>query len=134
MADAPEADVVVLSARDRYGDYGLTGVAILVAEGAACRIDTFLLSCRILGRHLEDVLLDEVVRRVKEKWGAQEITGEFIRTAKNAQVADFYSRRQFEGMAGDNGSRRYRLATDAYRPLRPAAVEVRRRQSGWKSE
>ena len=134
FVDAREAEVLVLAARDKYGDYGLTGVAILVAEAAGCRIDTFLLSCRILGRHLEDVLLDEVVQRVKEKWGAREITSEFIGTAKNSQVADFYSRRQFECIAEGNGCRRYRLATDAYHPLRPAAVDVRRRQSGWKSE
>ena len=42
---------------DRFGSYGLTGVAIYEVDADALRVDTFLLSCRVLGRGVEHLLL-----------------------------------------------------------------------------
>jgi FkbH-like protein len=88
-----EAGAIALWLRltDRFGDHGLVGVAIAVREGSAARIDTLLLSCRVLGRGVETALLAELCRRL----GSGRVIGEYLPTAKNAQVADFYPRHGF---------------------------------------
>ena len=47
-------NVIALSVSDRFGDFGITGVAILETDDSITSIDTFLLSCRILGRKIEE--------------------------------------------------------------------------------
>jgi FkbH-like protein len=56
---AAEQQVMVLKAQDRFGDYGLVGTCILAPPGqsGACEIDTLLMSCRALGRGVEDAFL-----------------------------------------------------------------------------
>jgi len=99
-------DVFTLAVRlaDRFGDFGLTGVMVAFESEASLRIDSWLMSCRILGRGVEQAMLalalDEARRR---GWGS--LTGEFIPTPKNNLAAGIYS--QF-GFAAD-GEGRYRL-------------------------
>jgi FkbH-like protein len=62
-----EADCLVLAVRaaDRFGDYGLVGTIIARVDGVRLVIDTFLLSCRALGRNIERQMLragEEVAR------------------------------------------------------------------------
>jgi FkbH-like protein len=90
---------------DRFGDNGITAVAIAVPEnGAAWRIDTFLLSCRIISRGAETALLAKLIERIRDR-GAAELFGEYAPTPKNEPCADFYPRHGFEP-AGEN---RWRL-------------------------
>jgi FkbH-like protein len=76
---------------DRFGDSGLTGVLIAVPEGGGLRIDTWLMSCRVLGRRLDEAMFAALVRYAAEN-RYTDITGEYIPTAKNSQVADLYTR------------------------------------------
>ena len=76
---------------DRFGDSGLTGVLIAVPEGDGLRVDTWLISCRVLGRRLDEVMFAALVRYTAENRFAH-ITGEYVATAKNGQVADLYIR------------------------------------------
>ncbi|MEB3261313.1 MAG: HAD-IIIC family phosphatase [Cyanobacteriota bacterium] len=80
--------------RDRIDDLGLIGAAILRLEGNGASIDTFLISCRALGRGAETALLAYVVKDVR-RHGYSQIRGEFCPTSRNGQVADFYSRHGF---------------------------------------
>jgi hypothetical protein len=48
---------------DRFGDYGTVGLILYSAEGDRCRVDTFLLSCRVLGRGVEHRILAELGQR-----------------------------------------------------------------------
>ena len=59
------------------------------------RIDTFLLSCRVIGRQVETVLLALLAQRVSKRGGTI-LVGEYIPTQKNKQVADFYARYCFQ--------------------------------------
>ena len=80
-----------LRARDRFGDNGLVGVAIARQESAGdWIIDSFLLSCRVLGRGVEHALLSAITRKAIER-GARRMLGEFIPTAKNAPAAGFFA-------------------------------------------
>ncbi len=98
-----EADVFAYGVRDRFGDMGIVGVVIAV-DGA---IDTFLMSCRALGRGIESNMLDHAVRNATTP-----VTRAYYRrTAKNDMVADFYDRHGFEadGVAED-GALAFQLA------------------------
>ena len=80
------AEVWTLAVRDRFGDNGITGLMILVPENG-WRIDTMLMSCRVLGKGIEEAFFKYVISQYKGS-----LHGEYIPTAKNAQVADFYTR------------------------------------------
>jgi len=80
------AEVWTLAVCDRFGDNGITGLMILVPENG-WRIDTMLMSCRVLGKGIEEAFFKNVVARYS---GA--LHAEYIPTAKNGQVADFYAR------------------------------------------
>ncbi len=99
LSGSPDHDVWAVRLRDRFGDAGIIGVVILGHEGRRSTIDSFLLSCRILGRGIEDVLLALCVRRSAAR-GSRELTGEYIPTARNGRVRDFYPSRGFVESAG----------------------------------
>jgi FkbH-like protein len=76
--------VLALWASDRFGDHGLTGVAIVRAG----EIDTFLLSCRVLGRGVESAFLAAVAADAA-RLGATRLVARFVPTVKNGACADF---------------------------------------------
>jgi FkbH-like protein len=80
-----------MRASDRFGDSGLTGVLIAIPEGGGLRIDTWLMSCRVLGRRLEETMFGALVRYATENRYTH-ITGEYIPSPKNSQVSDLYIR------------------------------------------
>lgn len=81
---------------DKYGDSGLTGVLILEPlRNRIWKIDTFLLSCRVLGRNIEKVILNFISKKLLNI-DAKEIVGEFIPTKKNIIAKDFYNNLKFK--------------------------------------
>jgi FkbH-like protein len=87
-------DVVYLKLQDKFGDSGITGCIILKYFDEIAVFDTFLLSCRILGRGVEDAFLIQSLKLAKNK-GAKIAIGEYCATLKNTQVEHFYSQRGF---------------------------------------
>jgi FkbH-like protein len=88
-------EVLWMRVRDRFGDHGLVGVSIAGPESeVSWRIDTFLLSCRVIGKRVEEALL-AVVSRLAFDRGAQTLVGEFAPTKKNRPAEDFYERMGF---------------------------------------
>lgn len=92
----PERKGLYVTLRDRFGDYGLVSVIILKRMGAQTFfIDTWLMSCRVLKRGVETFVMNRLVDIAKTE-GASYLTGEYIATAKNALVKNFYERSGFE--------------------------------------
>jgi FkbH-like protein len=85
------AECLTVHVRDRFGDYGLTGAAILVNEPGAIRIDTFLLSCRVLGRGVEHKLLAHIESIAQER-GIAQVIAEVIPTERNKPAQLFMSK------------------------------------------
>ena len=87
---------LALRLRDRFGDYGLIGVVLGVPDPGpeTCRLDTWLMSCRAIGRGVEDFTLNQVAAAAR-RLGYQTLVGEFLPTAKNAPVADLFPRLGF---------------------------------------
>jgi FkbH-like protein len=95
MAARAGWQVLSIDMRDRFGDHGLVGVAITHQEAGTCEIDTFLLSCRVIGRGVETALLSHLAGGACSR-GCQRLTGRFIPTKKNAPARDFYAQHGFK--------------------------------------
>lgn len=86
--------VISLSARDRFGDNGVVGVAIIEKGSNQWRIDSFLLSCRVIGRRIEETLLAYIAQQAAKE-SADILIGEFISSKKNAPAKGFYEKNGF---------------------------------------
>lgn len=83
--------VFALDVKDKFGSYGITGLAIVEFINEVAVIDTLLMSCRILGRGIEQSFFEEIRNFVRDK-GATVIKANYIKTLKNAQVEEFYDK------------------------------------------
>jgi FkbH-like protein len=118
LMGTPGYRVYGLSAEDRFGDYGLTGAAIVHDRESSCAIDTFLLSCRVLGREVETAFLAALARAASAR-GRREIAARYLPTAKNAPAADFLPRHGFV----DDGAGGWKAGAAAI-PAVPAHVAL----------
>ena len=115
--------IYTLRLKDRFGDSGVVGAAILVPEDDVWVIDSFLVSCRVLGRNVEVAFLVYLAQQAAEA-GATTLIGEYSPTKKNTQVADFYPR---NGMVeidreGELRQWQYRLPDEA--PALPGYIRL----------
>lgn len=77
---------------DRYGEHGLISVVIGEKQGDdTLFLDTWLMSCRVLRRGVEECLFDAIVQMTLDA-GCKYLVGEYLPTAKNKMVADFYEK------------------------------------------
>jgi FkbH-like protein len=92
-----DAHVFVIDVADKYGNYGLTGLAILVIDATLklAVIDSLLMSCRVLGRNVELIFFDHIISFIQDK-GIEEFSAEYVKTKKNLQVAEFYEKFGFK--------------------------------------
>lgn len=123
LAASPAHRVYAVEVGDRFGSYGLTGVVIAERrpQEQAWRVDTFLLSCRVLGRQVETALLAGLAAEAAAD-GARELHASFIPTAKNAPAADFLPRHGFVEEGG-----KWSLPVTAAPPIDPAVQFERSR-------
>ena len=105
--------VYCMSVNDRFGDNGITGTVFLEPTGDdSVNIDTLLLSCRILGKGIEEAFLKTVFNLLRLD-GYRHVEAVYLPTAKNGQTADFYDRMGMTCVStGDDGSKRYEMALD----------------------
>jgi FkbH-like protein len=96
---------------DRFGDYGLVGVAIAREMGDCLFIDTFLLSCRVLGRTVEDAILVGL-KNYCETIGVKTIKAAFYPTPKNKPFLEFIKRTCWENAGEAENFTTFRLAID----------------------
>ncbi len=85
----------VIEASDRFGEYGIVGTVITIEKGDSLFVETFLLSCRILGREVEDAVLIGLKEYCNEK-EINTIEAEYHVTQKNRPVLDFIQKGLWE--------------------------------------
>lgn len=96
-----------LRVADRFGDNGLVGVALaLNTKGKDWTVDTFLLSCRVIGRGVETALLRALADKVRMRGGVA-LVGEYIQTGKNLPAVGFYLNHGFVSI--DDSGRFFRM-------------------------
>ena len=102
MAD-PDAFGLQLRLLDRFGDNGVIAIIIgRLLESRDLLIDTWLMSCRVLGRQVEPTTLNLIAEQA-QKLGAKRLAGEYIPTKKNGMVKDHYARLGFTVAAVNDG-------------------------------
>ncbi|MCX6142677.1 MAG: HAD-IIIC family phosphatase [Ignavibacteriales bacterium] len=128
FCDAPDWAVLSLSVRDKFGDYGLTGVLIAKRETDSGTIDSLLLSCRILSKRIEVALVLQGLDLLEQKWPVKSWYAEYIPTNKNHQVEKFWQQMGFSELSNDNGHARYRLVSGAprHRPISFITIQEKR--------
>ena len=91
-----DGDIICWQARltDTFSAHGMIAVVIVRVEPGQWVIDTWLQSCRVLSRGVEETLMNELVS-LSRAAGTERILGEYIPTARNGMVADFYPRLGF---------------------------------------
>ncbi|MCH8342785.1 MAG: HAD family hydrolase [Planctomycetes bacterium] len=100
LAADPDWRVYSVQVVDRFGDNGIVGVAITHRRDDIVELDTFLLSCRVIGRTVETAMLATIAEHAKEA-GAARLVGSFIPTRKNAPAADFFKMHGFDCTSED---------------------------------
>lgn len=103
MATDPAWVAQVLRMRDRFADHGIVGVLLAEQQGTVLTIDTWLMSCRVIGRNLEQVMLGKLLDQARRR-GCEAVTGTYLALPKNQQVADLYPRLGFEDTSTDAGT------------------------------
>jgi len=102
ILNAKNSRIYSLRVSDKFGDLGLVGEIIIRESKDTWEIDTFLLSCRAMGRDIESAFLAYVVGEAKKekiKW----IIGKYIPTKKNVPSAQVYKQLHFQKIVEENG-------------------------------
>jgi len=79
---------------DKFGDYGLTGIVGIEAENNMGKVTDFVLSCRVMGRKVEEVMLYVIIQQAKSL-GLEQVCAEYKPTAKNKPCLDFWKKSGF---------------------------------------
>lgn len=116
---------------DTFGDSGMICVVICVREGEDWRIDTWLMSCRVLGRQVEEAVLEEVVRTARLR-GIRRLIGTYIPTERNGLVKRHYAVLGFDPLGHtDDGVTHWELDIQEWSPKElPLTVTRSARREG----
>jgi FkbH-like protein len=106
LAQSTDSDIYTIKVSDKISDLGLIGVAIVRYEGYKMIFDSFLMSCRALGRGLEHALLTFSIMSGAER-GATKIIGRYIPSKKNIQTQDFYIKNGFTFLDNNNDQKSF---------------------------
>ena len=102
--------VYCVNVSDRFGDSGITGAIFIEPLGDdEVRIDSLLLSCRILGKGIEEAFFKTVLNLLRLD-GYRKVVADYLPTVKNGQTSDFYDRMGMTcDVVGDDGSKHYSM-------------------------
>jgi FkbH-like protein len=96
------------SLEDRFGDNGIISVVIIKKEKESWYLDTFLMSCRVIGRTVESAILALLAQEAREA-NVESMIGDFLPTKKNILARDIYPQHAFEKVQENSGNIRYKL-------------------------
>lgn len=88
-------DIFLVHLRDDYGDHGIISLVILGESKESIIIELFLMSCRILGRYLENWVLEKIRQKAIKK-GKKFIIAEYLKTERNNIALKFLKENNFE--------------------------------------
>ncbi|WP_066807577.1 HAD-IIIC family phosphatase [Sphingomonas asaccharolytica] len=115
----PAALTLQARLQDKFSDFGMIGVVIARphdSDPEAYDIDTWLMSCRVLGRRVEEGMLEALVTQVRNA-GRRRLYAHYLPTDKNRMVREMFDTLGFELIAEQkNGGRSYRLNLDDIAP------------------
>lgn len=108
--EADDCVLDIIRVADNFGDLGIVGTYVVQFVGDHAVIDSFVLSCRALGRGIESAICNHVKRKIFTSDSVSYIQARFIPSAKNKPASGFYVEQGFQLMATDeDGTESYRL-------------------------
>jgi FkbH-like protein len=118
-------DLTLVSAKDAFGDLGTIGLYLVEHGANRARIDSFVLSCRAMGRGIETAVMNHIKQLYRTVAEAAGLEAEFRPTPKNKPAADFFEKQGFDlsGQAAD-GETRYRLPSGRWEPQECSWIQV----------
>jgi FkbH-like protein len=120
----PQRHVVQVRLVDRFGDNGIISVLIADKSDADWTIDTWLMSCRVLGRRVQEAALAHLAAAARAE-GAERLIGHYVPSPKNRMVEDHYAKLGFtaDGDRPDGGTRWVLDLADYTPPVLPMQVD-----------
>ena len=109
--------------KDKFGESGLTGVIIINEDDKAVNIDSFLMSCWIMGRNIEKAIMNFLITKYRE-YGIEEIKSNFVPTEKNRPVVNFYDESNFQVIGEEDGNKFYTLKISDYKPHKVDYIRI----------
>jgi FkbH-like protein len=110
----PAAVTVQARLADMFGDNGMISTVICRQDGRSFQIESWIMSCRVLGRRVEEAILQHLVHQARAR-GAAELIGRYIPTARNGLVRDHFKKLGFSESGGvPDGETLWRLAVGDY--------------------
>jgi len=103
---------------DTFGDNGMICVIVAHDNGDALEITEWLMSCRVLGRRVEEAVLDWLVKTARQR-NKSRVVGRFVPTAKNMMVKGHYERLGFTLMSEHDGTSVWQLSVAGYQGRKP---------------
>ncbi len=126
LQSGPDALTIQARLEDIFGDNGMISAVICRQTGPRLEVDTWIMSCRVLGRRVEETILQYMVEQARLK-GVAEIIGRYIPTARNGLVRDHFEKLGFVQIVRDDGETTWRLAVSGYGEKNlPLKVDVQR--------
>lgn len=109
--------------KDRFGDNGLISAVIMEQKNHRMQIDTWVMSCRVLSRGMEDLIHNDLVAIARQR-GCCRLGARYLPTAKNAMVADLYRRLGYRQVAENQGATDWELDPDNGNVMRPHCIRM----------
>jgi len=113
MRVSENALLLAINVDDKFGKFGITGLAIVLLNGDEAVIDSLLLSCRIIGRKIEHKFFDAIIRILEDR-SINTVKASYIKTPKNEQVSNLYSDLGFETVSSTEQGTSYQLQLNNY--------------------
>ncbi len=119
-----QCDTFTLRLQDRLGDNGIVATVIARAAADALHVDSWIMSCRVLCRRVEQATLDILAGLARAR-GCKRLIGEYRPTAKNAMVADLYADLGFAREREEAGAKFFTLDLAGYRRPDDLPIDIR---------
>jgi FkbH-like protein len=108
MMEARDTLTLQIRLIDRFGDNGIIGIVIVRQNGDECEVDSWLMSCRVLGRRVEEAVMANLVQHATSR-GIRSLIGRYIPTAKNSLVSEHYKKLGFHRAGGSDNDQLWRF-------------------------
>lgn len=108
LAADPGVAAFCIRLADRLGDNGIIAAVILRKQGSDAIVDTWIMSCRVLGRRVEDLTVQLMVEKARQL-GCRRLVGRYLPTSKNGIVENLYPQQGFSAAGEDGTTRLYSL-------------------------
>lgn len=111
-----QGHLLMAEVSDKYGNSGWVAEILYHLEGQTAVVDNFLMSCRVMGRLIEDAIVATVFEKLAEQ-GVSEVRAVYIKSAKNKPVEELWDKLGFVRIGGDDARKEYSLSMEAYQQI-----------------